>query len=184
MTIYHMVNWFFALSLFGYILECIVLTCESKTPILNRGFGHGPFCIIYGFGATGACLLLTPISNNTIALYFSSMLMATILELITAALMIRFFGSFWWDYSKKMFNYRGIICMESSLGWGFLGIFFFRFLNGFIHNLVEYIPQSLEKFIALALLSFYLADFAISVRMQLRESEENDETVIGRLKLY
>lgn len=184
MTIYHMVNWFFAFSLFGYILECIVLTCENKTLVLDRGFGHGPFCIIYGFGATGAILLLSPIAENTIALYLSSMMMATFLELVTAGLMIRFFGAFWWDYSKKPLNYRGIICLESSLAWGFLGIFFFRFLNGFVHNTVEFIPNQVEKFTALGLLLFYLGDFAYSIRAQLRENDEDEEPVIGRLKLY
>ena len=54
MDIYHIVIWFFLCSLLGYLLECVVLSAEYKTPVLNRGFGHGPFCIIYGFGALGA----------------------------------------------------------------------------------------------------------------------------------
>ena len=54
MNIYYMINWFFLCSLLGYLLECVVLTWENHTPVLNRGFGHGPFCIIYGFGALGA----------------------------------------------------------------------------------------------------------------------------------
>ena len=49
MDIYHIVIWFFLCSLLGYLLECVVLSAEHKTPVLNRGFGHGPFCIIYGF---------------------------------------------------------------------------------------------------------------------------------------
>ena len=47
MDIYHIVIWFFLCSLLGYLLECVVLSAEYKTPVLNRGFGHGPFCIIY-----------------------------------------------------------------------------------------------------------------------------------------
>ena len=183
MTIYHMVNWFFAFSLLGYLLECIVLTYEYKTPVLDRGFGHGPFCIIYGFGAIGACLLLKPVSHQTVTLYIASMLMATVLELITASLMIRMFGSFWWDYSQKKFNYRGIVCLESSLAWGFLGIIFFRFLNNFVHHMVTFIPGAFEKAVAIGLLLFYLIDFAVCIRVQLRDSDD-DSRVIGRLKLY
>ncbi|MGL6221124.1 MAG: putative ABC transporter permease, partial [Lacrimispora sphenoides] len=52
MSIYHRINCFFLFSLLGYLLECSVLSFENKRPVLNRGFGHGPFCIIYGFGAT------------------------------------------------------------------------------------------------------------------------------------
>ena len=32
MTIYHMINWFFAFSFIGYCLECVVLTVENRRP--------------------------------------------------------------------------------------------------------------------------------------------------------
>ena len=185
MSIYHMINWFFVFSLLGYLLECVVLTYENKTPVINRGFGHGPFCIIYGFGALGAVALLTPLADNPMKLYIASMVMATTMELVTAFMMVRLFGSFWWDYSKKPLNYRGIICLESSLAWGLLGIIFFRFLNGFVHHLVGYVPENMGKKMAVGLVVFYLVDFAYTVREQMREREDEEaETMIGRLKLY
>lgn len=184
MTIYHMINYFFICSFMGYLLECMVLSYENKTPVVNRGFGHGPFCIIYGFGAMGALHFLSPVSGQNIKLYLSALVMATVMELITANLMIRLFGSFWWDYSRKPFNYKGIICLESSLAWGFLGILFFRVLNGFINNLAGMIPSGLEKYVALGLAGFYLTDFIYSFRMELKDSEEEEEPVVGRLKVY
>ena len=186
MTIYHMINWFFAFSLMGYLLECVVLSYENKTPVLNRGFGHGPFCIIYGFGAIGACLLLQPFAGQPVKLYLASMIMATTMELITAGMMIHLFGSFWWDYSKKSFNYKGIICLQSSLAWGFLGILFFRFLNGFVHSMVGNIPYGYQKRVALFLLLYYLADFTYTMRLQLKSSDEDDDDtpMVGRLKIY
>lgn len=187
MTIYHTINWFFAFSFLGYLLECTVLSYENRKLVLNRGFGHGPFCIIYGFGALGACLILQPVADRTVELYFASMIMATSMELVTAHMMIKLFGAFWWDYSQKLFNYKGIICLESSLAWGFLGIFFFRFLNGFVHQVVEYVPTGLERLLALGLLAFYVADFLYTLRYQLRAAGEDcDEGVamVGRLKVY
>ena len=186
MTIYHTINWFFAFSFLGYLLECTVLTYENKKPVLNRGFGHGPFCIIYGFGALGATLVLQPVADKTVVLYMASMIMATSMELVTAHMMIKLFGAFWWDYSQKPFNYRGIICLESSLAWGFLGIFFFRFLNGFVNRLVGSVPDGLERFLALGLLTFYAADFAYTMRYQLKAAEEEEDgvSVVGRLKVY
>jgi len=73
--------------------------------------------------------------------------------------MIRLFGSLWWDYSDKKFNYKGIICAESSIAWGFLGIFFFTWLNGFAHSVVAKIPENKQKYLAILLLTFYIADF-------------------------
>lgn len=185
MTIYHTINWFFTFSFLGYLLECTVLSYENKKPVINRGFGHGPFCIIYGFGAIGALLILEPISGNLVRLYFSTMVMATVMELVTAHMMIRLFGAFWWDYSQKPFNYKGIICLESSIAWGFLGIFFFYFLNGFVNQLVGLIPESLERMVAMSFFIFYVADFTYTMRSQLKAGNEEDETpVLGRLKVY
>lgn len=183
MNIYYMINWFFLCSLLGYILECVVLTCENHTPVLNRGFGHGPFCIIYGFGALGANLLLSPLAGNTVSLYLAAMTMATMMELVTARAMIRLFGSFWWDYSKKKFNYKGIICLESSLGWGLLGIIYFRFLNGFLMHLAGFVPERFEKRMAVTLVLFYLTDFIYCLRVQIRQRGEEQEPMIGRLNV-
>ena len=58
MTLYPQINWFIAFSFIGYLLECTVLSYENRRPVGNRGFVHGPGCVIYGFGALGACLIL------------------------------------------------------------------------------------------------------------------------------
>lgn len=183
MTIYHMINWFFLFSFLGYLLECLVLSIEYRQPVMNRGFGHGPFCIIYGFGAVGAYLILRPFGANPLTLFFASMMMATSMEIVTAGMMIRLFGSFWWDYSKKPFNYRGIICLESSIGWGFLGIIFFRFLDGFAHHMVAMVPEVHEAKLAVVLTLFYLLDFSYCMHLRLN-GEDDDSDTIGRLKVY
>ncbi len=185
MSIYHRIDCFFLFSFLGYLLECAVLSYENKKPVVNRGFGHGPFCIIYGFGSMGAMLLLKPLVENPVRLYLASMVMATFMELVTAHLMIRLFGSFWWDYSHKPFNYKGIICLESSIAWGFLGIIYFRFLNGFVNQMAGMVPENLERMVAMSLLIFYVTDFIYTMRIQLRAVEEDDDTsMVGRLKVY
>lgn len=186
MDIYFWINCFFTFSLLGYILECIVLTLENRQIVYNRGFGHGPFCIIYGFGAVGAALLLSPLSDSMVKLYFGSMMMATTMELVTARIMIWLFGAFWWDYSRKRYNYKGIICLESSLGWGLLGILFFRILNVQVQRAVSRIPEQMGKYVAIALLAFYAADFLYSFRVEWKEKEREEEEespVLGRMKV-
>lgn len=183
-NIYFWINCFFTFSLLGYILECIVLTVEHRKFVYNRGFCHGPFCIIYGFGALGAAMLLSPVSDSMVKLYFCSMLMATTMELVTARIMITLFGTIWWDYSKKKYNYKGIICLESSLGWGLLGIVFFRLLNSQVQNTVSLIPSHNEKYVALALVSFYIADFLYSFRLERKERDEKqNESMIGKMRV-
>ena len=183
MNIYGFINWFFLYSFLGYLLECVVLSLEYKRPVVDRGFGHGPFCIIYGFGALGACMLLKPISGKPIELYTASMAMATTMELVTANIMIRLFGAFWWDYSRKPFNYKGMVCLESSLAWGFLGLFFFYILDHRVRTLVSIIPASLGGILAVGLTVFYTVDFIYCVRLRMGGMEE-DDSVVGRLNTF
>lgn len=81
-----------------------------------------PFCIIYGFGAMLGYALLRPFAGNYVVLYVVGAVAATAFEYLTALLMLRLFGTFWWDYTNKPFNYRGIICLESTLGWGLVSV--------------------------------------------------------------
>ncbi len=184
MTVYQMINAFFIFSFLGYLLECAVLSYEYSQPVINRGFCHVPFCVIYGFGAAGAVFLLGPVSGQLWKLFLGAMVMATAMELVTAEVMIRLFGGFWWDYSKKRFNYKGIICAESSIAWGILGIVFFRFLQGAVLTAVFRIPEGMQAKLAVTLVVVYLVDFAWCIHARLGKTDDEDcEPEIGRLRV-
>ena len=156
---------FFIYAFLGNILECFVLTWEQRRPVVNRGFvRHLPFCIIYGFGALLGYALLQPVAHNFILLFLVGAVAATILEYCVARLQLRFFGDFWWDYSKKRFNYQGILCLESTLGWGIVAIVVLRFLHGALARLLHGIPSPLTRALAIGLVAAYLVDFAFSAR--------------------
>lgn len=135
--LYHIVQWFLIYSMLGWLVESIYMSvCNRK--LTNRGFMRGPMCPIYGVGALTVYFLLRPVCHNIFLLYFSGALFATFLEYVTAKIMLRIFGEVWWDYSQKPFNYKGILCLESTIAWGFytLGLFLF------LHKGVEYIVNS------------------------------------------
>ena len=135
--LYHIVQWFLIYSMLGWLVESIYMSvCNRK--LTNRGFMRGPMCPIYGVGALTVYFLLRPVCHNIFLLYFSGALVATFLEYVTAKIMLRIFGKVWWDYSQKPFNYKGILCLESTIAWGFytLGLFLF------LHKGVEYIVNS------------------------------------------
>ena len=46
--------------------------------------------------------------------------------------MLRLFGEVWWDYREKPFNYQGIICLESTIAWGFYAVI----IIGYLHQAV------------------------------------------------
>lgn len=147
-----------------------------------------PFASYTVSGQWAPALLLSPLSDHPIELYTASMTMATTMELITANVMIRLFGSSGGVTAHKPFNYRGIICLESSLAWGLLGLFFFNYLDGWVRTAVGYIPGRIGKVLAVLLTLFYVFDFIRCIRMRLGIPEEGEEgeteETIGRLKVY
>ena len=160
--VYHIINWFLVYSILGWVVESIYMSfCNKKWT--NRGFIHGPICPIYGVGALTVFFLLRPFSGNYFVLYFCGMVLATTLEYITGIVMQKIFGCIWWDYNDKPFNYKGILCLESSIAWGFYTVFLFWFLQRGVEGIVNLYPRKIGKILASFLLLYYAVDFAISM---------------------
>ncbi|MFA9375826.1 MAG: putative ABC transporter permease [Lachnotalea sp.] len=160
--VYHVINWFFVYSILGWLIESTYMSiCNKK--ITNRGFIRGPICPIYGVGALTVYFLLKPVSGNYILLYFYGATLATTIEYFTAKLMIRVFGEVWWDYNDKPFNYKGILCLESTLAWGFYTIFMFAFLQRLVVSIVERYSFETGIRIGTVMIGYFILDFTISL---------------------
>ena len=181
--LYHFIQWFILYSFMGWVVESIYMSfCNHK--ITNRGFAKGPFCPIYGFGALTVFFVLRPYSDNSILLFFLGSFLATTLEFLTALVMKRIFGEIWWDYHEKPFNYRGIICLESSIAWGFYTLFLFMFLQNIVAALVAMIPVRAGRVIGNLILIGYIMDFSATIYRQKKENlqESMDEEQIQQIE--
>ena len=180
---YEVVMWFLTYSMMGWLVESIYMSfCNHK--ITNRGFAKGPFCPIYGFGALTVFFILRPYSDNSILLFFLGSFLATTLEFLTALVMKRIFGEIWWDYHEKPFNYRGIICLESSIAWGFYTLFLFMFLQNIVAAFVAMIPVRAGRVIGNLILIGYIMDFSATIYRQKKENlqESIDEEQIQQIE--
>ncbi|MBO5283501.1 MAG: putative ABC transporter permease, partial [Lachnospiraceae bacterium] len=140
--VYHLIAAFVMYSMLGWLVESIYMSfCNRK--LTNRGFAKGPYCPIYGFGAVIGYLILKPFRFNYILLYVVAAVSATTFEFLVGKMMIRLFGELWWDYNEKPFNYKGIICLESTVAWGFYGVGIVAFVNGWIYRLIDRVPLSM-----------------------------------------
>lgn len=134
--VYHLIAAFVLYSMLGWLVESIYMSfCNHK--ITNRGFGKGPFCPIYGFGAVAGYLILSPLKGHYVTLYIVGAVLATVFEFIVGKGMIKFLGDLWWDYNDKPLNYKGIICLESTIAWGFYAIGIIQFVNTGIYWIID-----------------------------------------------
>ncbi|WP_432627036.1 putative ABC transporter permease [Brotaphodocola sp.] len=118
---YHWLTFFYVYCFFGWIFESTYVSLKQRH-FVNRGFLRLPMLPLYGTGAVMMLWVSLPVRNSLIAVYFSGVIGATILEYITGWAMERLFKVRYWDYSNQKFNLHGYICLSSSIAWGFLTI--------------------------------------------------------------
>ena len=171
---YHVILWFLTYSILGWAVESFYMSiCNRK--LTDRGFSRGPICPIYGVGALTVFILLRPYSHNKILLFIMGSFLATLIEYITALLMNRLFGEIWWDYKDKPFNYKGILCLESSIAWGVYTVILFVFLQGFVEGIVNRIPFAIGRILGSLIIFAVVIDYIIVLRHEMKERRFKEE---------
>ena len=158
--LYHFIQWFILYSFMGWVVESIYMSfCNRK--LTNRGFAFSLFCPIYAVGALSVYGMLRPLEGQYVVLYLAGAVLATMLEYITAVLMRNLFGQVWWDYTEKPFNYKGVICLESTIAWGFYTIFMFGFLQRFVNFVSDSYSVRFGRNLAAVVVVIYTFDFSL-----------------------
>lgn len=156
--VYHLVAAFVLYSMLGWLIESIYMSfCNRK--LTNRGFGRGPFCPIYGFGGVIGYLILAPLKGHYIAVYILGAILATTFEYVVGIGMIKFLGELWWDYNDKPFNYKGIICLESTIAWGFYAIGIVHFVQDFIYRIIDSVDMRIGTICIQVIMGLVVIDY-------------------------
>lgn len=151
------------------IYSCLGWCCEVAFAALktgkfvNRGFLNGPVCPIYGFGVLSVVLVLEPVKDNLLLLFFGSMVFTSLLEFIAGFAMERIFHDKWWDYSNNPFNIKGYICLEFSVIWGIACVLVVDIIHPIIMKLVNAVPHALGLWIMAVLYVILAADAVLTL---------------------
>lgn len=166
---YTAVQWvffFYFYCFFGWCFESAYVSLKCRKPV-NRGFMRGPFLPLYGSGAIMMLVVSMPFQDNLVLVYIAGCIGATALEYVTGVVMEALFKVRYWDYSKNSFNYKGYICLWSSLAWGALTILMTEVIHKPIEQLVLKIPTQILTVVTLLLTAVIFADFALSFKAAL-----------------
>lgn len=176
---YHVFYFLLIYSILGWIWEVFYVFLDTDK-LVNRGFLNGPLCPIYGIGATMVYLFLSPIADNLGLLYIGGVILPTVVEYITGAVMENLFHASWWDYSDRKFNLKGRICLQVSLGWGLFSVVMIRAIHPIIYDVVEAIPYKIGIILASVTIAFILSDLVITVSHVAKFNEKLEK--LGRAK--
>ncbi len=169
MPYYSLLRWlafFYFYCFFGWCFESGYVSVKSRKWV-NRGFMRGPFLPLYGSGAIMMLLVSMPFRSSLPLIYLSGCVGATVLEYVTGVVMEALFKVRYWDYSNEKFNFKGYICLGSSIAWGFLTLFMTEFLHKGVEYLVLSVPHVLLVVIVGVTSIYVISDFTLSFKAAL-----------------
>lgn len=150
----------------GWCFESVFVSLKSRKWV-NRGFMRGPFLPLYGTGAIMMLVVSMPFVDNILLTYFAGVVGATALEYVTGVAMEALFKMRYWDYSGRFMNYKGHICLRSSIAWGFFTILMTRVIHRPIEQLMYAMPEKLLHHLTVLLTVYIVADFTLSFKAAL-----------------
>ena len=175
---------FWLYSFLGWLMETTLVSLQSKK-FINRGFFMGPYCPIYGTGGV-LLLVLSPYKDSPFLVFILSIVICSIIEYLTSYILEMIYKVRWWDYSNRMFNLNGRVCLFNSICFGLLGMLMVSYLNPVFLNLITSLSDTILTIIALTILIITLIDMSItfSIMFDIRKTIINlkDKTITSIFK--
>ncbi len=139
-------------SIFGLIIETVF--CYITTGIIEsrKGLIWGPFCPVYGVGATILIILLNKYKNNIPKLFLAGGIIGNIIEYLLSYILEAIYGIRFWDYGYLDWNLNGRICIKYSIFWGILAVVLIKFVKPAIDKIINKIPNTKSLNISIIIL--------------------------------
>lgn len=165
---------FFIYSIIGWIWESFLCSSVELKKLVNRGFFLGPYCPIYGLGATLSYLLLRDIGSATLIFILASIVSCTI-EYIVGYILEKIFKDRWWNYDNYPFQLHGRVCLYGLVIFGLANVVIVKFSTPFLMFSLSVIKDSIliGLAISISLVSFVDLIITISARKKLNKKLSN-----------
>lgn len=170
---YHFREWlsfFYFYCIFGWCFESTYVSLKNHQ-LVNRGFLKGPWLPLYGSGAILVLWLTLPFQEMPVLVYLVGAVGATALEYFTGEAMVRLFKVRYWDYSDQKIQYKGHICLSSSIAWGFLSLLMVYVVHKPVESFIFWMHEEVVSVLTFVITVCIVHDFSNAFRnaMDLRE---------------
>lgn len=192
LSIWRILTYFIIYSVGGYIVETLFGIVTKGVWESRQSFLYGPFCAIYGVGATIMIMFLHKYSKKYNSLFLGGFIVGSVVEYLVSWIGEIILHVKWWDYSNMPLNINGRICVYFSIFWGFLAMYLIASLNPKVDRLIDWIKSKFNlktlKIITLVTIVVLFVDCLItSVAMDLfliRMIAQNDINVINKEAVF
>jgi len=169
MKLFEFIIIFFAYGFIGWCWESFLCSSVELNGVYNRGFLLGPYCPIYGIGATISYLALKNIDSNLYVFIFSATL-CCIIEYIIGYTLERFFHQRWWDYENYPFQLHRRVCLYGLIIFGGANILIVKHLTPMMLFFLEIADNDIIIKLSIALLIVFSLDIILTLNKLLNGS--------------
>lgn len=169
--------YFTVYSLLGWLLENSY-NLFTKREFFKQNFLFGPFKPMYGLTPVLLVYLISPETHWGMVILLC-LLIPTMVEYLTGALLQKLFNRTWWDYSNTPMQLHGHICLPFSICWTVLSLICIIW----IHPMIVSMYGTIEPFWAWvwsAIGLYFLADLVLAIRkhsLQVLMTEEANKQI-------
>jgi uncharacterized membrane protein len=133
----YVILWFFVIfSFIGVLVEGLFCLVTDGVLELRLGLLYLPLRPVYGFGGVAYAVFLDRFIAEPVVVFLLGALLASVVEYVASFATERTFGAVSWNYSDKLLNLQGRICLQYSVGWGLLALLALYVLDPLVYNLV------------------------------------------------
>lgn len=154
--------YFFLYAMIGYVCEVLYCSIPLKR-FVNRGFLHGPYLPIYGFGALIVVVSLSFFNTHPIVVFLVAMALTSALEYVTSYLLEKIFNTKLWDYSKHFANINGRVCLLNASLFGLMGLVATYWVHPALTRFVSHVPDGVLHPLSSGLLFIISVDATSSI---------------------
>jgi len=157
-SVYVLLWSFLAYSFVGVVVEGLFFLACERSLESRSGLLFLPLRPLYGVGGCAFVLLLRPLVAQPVAVFVLGAVVATVVEYLASLLTDRLLGAVSWDYSDKLLNLQGRVCLVYSLAWGGLAVAALYLLDTPLRARLALVPRATGE----AVLSVLLVLVAVS----------------------
>ncbi len=165
---YFYVFCFFIYCVIGWIYE-VIWEFAIGNGFVNRGFLHGFYLPIYGFGALILIFSLRKLMSKKIKIgkinitpiivFIAILIIVSAVEFFASYIMELIFHKRWWDYSYDAFNLNGRISLRNSSLLALGGMIFVYIIQPILQKISTKIKDTYLKNFSILIIMVMLVDF-------------------------
>ncbi len=163
---------FFTYCLIGWIYE-VLFTYHESHIFVNRGFLHGTYIPIYGFGAFILLISLQKIFQNKVyikkvpitplVIFILTFIITSVIEYSASYILEKYFNLVLWNYYGYRYNLNGRICLMTSTYFGIGGLIAFYIVQPLLNKFRTLLNDRITIILGLSAISIMVVDFIITL---------------------